>query len=310
MLSDNGKTFKAAAKSVQDVKWIFNVPKAPWWGGVFERMVRSTKRCLRKIIGQAKFSQDELLMAIVEVEMVINSWPLSYMSANDLEEPLTPSHLIVGRRLMNAPDHLSHGSDDEFDVTPDALTRRVRYLNSTILRFWERWRKEYLVGLREVHRGHRGNSSAPRVSVGDVVIIHSDDQPRGLWKLGRVEELLVGTDGEARGAVLRVAGQGRRAKLLRRPVQRLYPLELSYEQNQSENTAVKALDDEEQQDSPQLEEPSTMQNEPSDPPSLQPSTMQNEPSDTPSLQPLRRPRRAAASEARDRLLAQALDDSV
>ena len=28
--------------------------KAPWWGGVFERMVRSMKRCLRKIIGQAK----------------------------------------------------------------------------------------------------------------------------------------------------------------------------------------------------------------------------------------------------------------
>ena len=51
MLSDNGKMFKAATKSIQDVKWIFNVPKALWWGGVFERMVRSTKRCLRKIIG-------------------------------------------------------------------------------------------------------------------------------------------------------------------------------------------------------------------------------------------------------------------
>ena len=97
MLSDNGKTFKAATKSIQDVKWIFNVPKALWWGGVFERIVRSTKRCLRKIIGQAKFSQDELLTAIVEVDMVINSRPLSYMSANDLEEPLTPSHLIVGQ---------------------------------------------------------------------------------------------------------------------------------------------------------------------------------------------------------------------
>ena len=86
-------------------------------------------------------------------------------------------------------------------MTPDALTRRARYLNSTILRFRERWRKEYLVGLREVHRGHRGNSSAPQVSVGDVVIIHSDDQPRGMWKFGRVEELLVGTDGEARSGL-------------------------------------------------------------------------------------------------------------
>ena len=41
MVSDNRKTFKAAAKSFRDVKWAFNVLKAPWWGGVFERLVRS-----------------------------------------------------------------------------------------------------------------------------------------------------------------------------------------------------------------------------------------------------------------------------
>ena len=64
MLSDNGKTFKAAAKALPDLKWIFNVPKAPWWGGVFERLIRSTKRCLKKIVGRAKFSHDELLTVI------------------------------------------------------------------------------------------------------------------------------------------------------------------------------------------------------------------------------------------------------
>ena len=71
MISDNGKAFKAAAKTIQAVlghndvksyfsvlgmKWVFNIPKAPWWGGIFERMARSTKRCLRKIVGQAKLS--------------------------------------------------------------------------------------------------------------------------------------------------------------------------------------------------------------------------------------------------------------
>ena len=39
----------------------------------FERLVRSTKRCLRKIIGQAKLSYDELVTALTEVEMVLNS---------------------------------------------------------------------------------------------------------------------------------------------------------------------------------------------------------------------------------------------
>jgi len=69
IISDNGKTFKAAAKMIEalvtskDVqehltnagtKWCFNVEKAPWWGGMFERLIRSTKRCLKKMIGRAK----------------------------------------------------------------------------------------------------------------------------------------------------------------------------------------------------------------------------------------------------------------
>ena len=85
-------------------------------------MIRATKRCLKKIIGQAKFSQDEMVTAITEVEMVINSRPLSYMSASDLEEPLTPSHLMVGRRLMDAPESLEPDLNN-FDTSPDALTR-------------------------------------------------------------------------------------------------------------------------------------------------------------------------------------------
>lgn len=115
-LSDNGKTFKATARFLGSVfkdetvqehlanrgsQWIFNIEWAPWWGGVFERMVKSTKRCLRIMMGRSNFSHDELLTAVVEIEAVINSRPLSYISSADFEEPLTPSHLVVGRRLLN-----------------------------------------------------------------------------------------------------------------------------------------------------------------------------------------------------------------
>jgi len=78
-ISDNGKTFKAASKFLKSVfkdetvrdhlaergcEWTFNIERAPWWGGAFERMVQSTKRCLRKMVGQASLTYDGLCWSL------------------------------------------------------------------------------------------------------------------------------------------------------------------------------------------------------------------------------------------------------
>ena len=64
-------------QSLSRIQWIFNIERAPWWGGIFERMVRSVKRCLRKTIGRGRLTLDELQTATAEVEMIVNSRPLS-----------------------------------------------------------------------------------------------------------------------------------------------------------------------------------------------------------------------------------------
>jgi len=156
-ISDNGKTFKAASKyldavfkdgSVQEhltglgVTWQFNVERAPWWGGAFERMVRSTKRCLKKLIGRAHFSLDELTTALAEIEAVLNSRPLSYVSGDDMEEPITPSHLIIGRRILDLPDNLDYVcdlNDNEFTLDTSQATNRVKHLNHVLNHFWKWW---------------------------------------------------------------------------------------------------------------------------------------------------------------------------
>lgn len=69
--------------------------------------------------GHANFTPDELLTAVVAIEAVINSRPLSYIPSADPEEPLTPSYLIVGQRLLNLPDHLGHicdPDDEDFEI--------------------------------------------------------------------------------------------------------------------------------------------------------------------------------------------------
>ena len=85
IVSDNAKTFKAALRLIQTifrqkevkdylsqrgVEWTFNLEKAPWWGGLFERLIKSTKRCLRKMVGQGKFSYDEMNAVITEIEAI------------------------------------------------------------------------------------------------------------------------------------------------------------------------------------------------------------------------------------------------
>ena len=204
IISDNAKTFKSAAKSLAatlkdpeveryfadiNMKWSFNLEKAPWWGGVFERIIQSAKRCLRKTIGNARLTYDELMTSVTEAEMILNSRPLSYVSSEDIEEPLTPSHLLVGYRVLSLPDPMMSTTSGNLEDTATRRdsTRRMK----TVDDFWKRWRTEYLLGLREAHRHlqtPRGGMSD--AAVGDIVIVHDEKSPRGVWKLGRIESAI------------------------------------------------------------------------------------------------------------------------
>ena len=65
------------------MKWTFNLEKAPWWGSIFERLVRSIKRWLKKTIAGATLTYEELRTVVVEGEMILNCRPLSYVSGKD-----------------------------------------------------------------------------------------------------------------------------------------------------------------------------------------------------------------------------------
>ena len=141
--------------SQQGIEWSLNIESA-MVGKNFERLVKSTKRCLKKTISKAWLSYDELLTAVVEIDAIINSRPISYLSAEDFEEPLTLSHLMVGRRLLSLPDNHTYNEEEEEEYHPtmkkESLTRQLRYPNTTLQRFWKRWRLEYLPELRQTHQ--------------------------------------------------------------------------------------------------------------------------------------------------------------
>ena len=148
----------------------------------------------------------------MEIEAVINSQPLSYVSAMDVEEPLTPSHLLVRRRILSLPNYLGHvcePSDEDFEVSASQLTKRMKHLASVLNHVWRRWRSEYLSELRESHRHGAKNARNTLIAAGEVVIVHNDSLPHGLWKLGRIQEVIPGADGLPRSALVRVASRDR-----------------------------------------------------------------------------------------------------
>ena len=194
-------------------------------------MVKSTKRCLKKVLGKARLTYEELSTVLVEVECVLNSRPLTYLYPEDLEEPLTPSHLISGQRLLSLPGPSTPPSTNPTS-TKETVTKRAKYLIQLLDRFWNRWRCEYVTSLRESHRLKKENVRQP-IQVGDLVCIHDENHPRTLWKTGIVKELIEGSDHKIRGAVVRASENGK-ISILRRPLQRLCPMELKDDKDAAE----------------------------------------------------------------------------
>ena len=57
-----------------------------------------TKKCLRKTVGRSQLTYDEPITAVSDVEGFLNSRPLTctYITADDMDELLTPAHLLTG----------------------------------------------------------------------------------------------------------------------------------------------------------------------------------------------------------------------
>ena len=131
--------------------------------------------------------------------------------------------------------------------------------------------------LREAHCHHR-SSGKLQIAEGDVVVVYTEDQPCSCWSLGRIERLITGADGQTRAATVRVSRKGR-VSVLDRPIQHLYPLEVV--------PSSDPVPEEENEDNVSDEEPAS-------------KTL---------VTGCPRPRRFAAEQARDRILAQAISET-
>ncbi|KAG1686342.1 hypothetical protein GQR58_008829 [Nymphon striatum] len=222
MYSDNATNFVKASKdsfiTSKRIQWNFIAPRAPWWGGFWERMVRVVKNTLRKTIGTAYLSKKKFVTLLSEVEFLINNRPLTYVDT-DAENilPLTPSHFLLGRTSLNQINY----NIEDISITADQLRARKTHYDNVLNNFWKRWQKEYLLSLPTCVDKLKKSGN---LNIDKIVLIREDNVPKSKWSLGKIVEVYPGRDGRIRAVALKTA-----KGIIRRPIQRLHLLELSIE---------------------------------------------------------------------------------
>ena len=86
------------------IVWKFNPPRAPHFGGIWERLVQSCKKVMIAILDNRSLTDEVLSTTMCLVEQTLNARPLTAVS-DDPEDltALTPNHFLLGRENASAP---------------------------------------------------------------------------------------------------------------------------------------------------------------------------------------------------------------
>ncbi|XP_070511633.1 uncharacterized protein [Cardiocondyla obscurior] len=221
----NGTNFKGAANMFKQIEWEkvmannlvfpmqwhFNPPSAPWWGGWWERLIRIVKNLLRKMLGKASLSYETMYTFLCDVEAIINSRPLTYVSEDpDDLRPLSPS--------MFLQEVCENGVADCDMLYNSKLNRKIKRRQQLLEDVRKRFQTEYLGQLLLKER----KNESRQLRIGDIVLIGDDFHKRIVWPLARIIKMIPGRDGKERVFVLKT-----KSGICKRPIQRLYPLEIA-----------------------------------------------------------------------------------
>ena len=226
--TDNGTNFVGAQKelchalqdwkanlSIRDyllthsIDWRFNPPTASHMGGVWERLIRSARRCLFFLVGKITLCDERLNTLACIVEETLNSRPMTYVSSDPADpKPLCPNDLLRAYKRSVLP--ISTDAQDSFK-------KKWRHVQLLANQFWTRSQREYFALLQA---RQKWSKESVNFKVGDIVLVSDDCAPRGCWPLGRVAVINPGRDGLVRSVEVKVG-----AKTVTRPVTKLVHIE-------------------------------------------------------------------------------------
>ena len=222
LMSDNAKGFLAARDQLkvmlgsESPDWKCIPPRAPWWGGWWERLIASLKSALKRSVGKKSLTRSELETTLHEVEACLNSRPLTFVGDEvDSGAPLTPSHFLLGK----SPHQKLVVDSEDVVVSPQELVERQDVRQQLMDKFWFCWTNEYIRNLPPCKGGPVNRNG---VRVGSVVLIRGEGSSRLEWPLGVVQAVHPGRDGLVRAVDVKTA-----KGVLTRPIQKVHDLEIN-----------------------------------------------------------------------------------
>lgn len=182
--------------SQEYIEWHHIPPHASNFGGLWESAVKSAKYHLKRILTDLPLTYEELYTVLVQIEAVLNSRPLSPLSADSQDLlPLTPAHFLIGDSLTVLPQRNLE------DVKLNRLTR-YEHMQQLVQHFWRRWNVEYL---HQLQTRNKWKFNSATVKPGLMVVLKDDNTAPMHWQLGRIEEIFPGKDKITRVVVVRTA---------------------------------------------------------------------------------------------------------
>ncbi|XP_059087340.1 uncharacterized protein LOC131883794 [Tigriopus californicus] len=237
--SDNFKSFKAAEKELRHlysymdrpkishafptIEWIYSIDRAPWTNGVTERLIRTVKTPLRVMLQRSALSFRQIETLLIEIEGIVNNRPLAVSEDRHQLHPITPAHLVIGRRMDLLPNDYA-----KIDERPTA--QKWKHRTALLNQFWRRWSNDYLLELQPTRKWHHGQNLELKTNM--VVMVRDKNLSRQDWKLGVIEDLHKNPQGLVHKATIRTVSHGKqRPSYITRHVRQLSILEALLAEN-------------------------------------------------------------------------------
>ena len=176
----------------REVVFRFGVPNFPQGQGAVERLVGEIKKALKVVTGNQVFSFGQLDAAVYECSYIVNCRPLQYSpEAGGDGGFICPNDLIMGRSDKKPPI-------GPFEAT--SLTRKLKFVRSISIQFWDRWIVSYYQNLVKYHRWKGKSRNA---SVGDIVLILDKENIPGHFTIGEISSVKLDKDKIVRKVMVR-----------------------------------------------------------------------------------------------------------